>query len=133
MNYSRGSYVNLPTDDADLTTLYTVGEIVDVDSDNGVRVEQGGTAKYMIHQFRDFAGTNTNCTYQVNLQTSLSPALSPVVLQFYNHTTSTWVTMSTYTSDVVNTDFNMTVLFLPLSDYKDVNNVVSSRVYQLAI
>jgi len=54
-DYTRGIYSSLPSDNSNLTTVYTPAEVIDVDSDDDDRVSQTGNDlldQYAIHQFK---------------------------------------------------------------------------------
>ena len=87
----------------------------------------------MIHQFKDYAGESSSCTLEWEGQTSLVPSLSTVYLQIYNRNTTTWDTVDSDNFSNANTDFILTADIANLTNYKDGGNVISCRVYQLAV
>lgn len=131
--YSRGDYAALPANDNDLETTYTDAEEVDVATKDGVRVDQTATQEYMIHQFKNFLGTRLFCTLEWYGQSTLAPSLSPVYLQIYNQSTDTWETVDSDDSSGEDTNFTLTADIAELVDYRDASNVISCRVYQLAL
>lgn len=122
----------MPTDDADLETIYSEAEETDIATKNNVRVEQTATSQYMIHQFKEFVGANKSCQVELEVQATLTPAYSTVYFQIYNHDTSTWETIDSDNSSPADTDFTLIAEIKHLTDYKDAGNVVSYRVYQLS-
>jgi len=59
--------------------------------------------------------------------------LSTVFLQIYNRDTTTWETIDSDNSTAADTDFILTADMADLTDYKDNNNVIVCRVYQLDV
>lgn len=102
-----------------------------MDDKNDVRVGQTATGEYMIHQFKDFVGGNTSCTLEWEGQTSLAPSSSAVVLEIYNRNTNEWVSVDSDNTSEVNTDFILSGVIADLTNYKDAQNIISCRVYQL--
>lgn len=94
---------------------------------------QTATEQYMIHQYKDFVGDHADCALEWEGQTSLAPSLSTVYLQIFNHSTLEWETVDSDNSSSANTDFGLEGIIADLTDYKDDQNIISSRVYQLAI
>lgn len=132
-DYSRGNYAALPTDDAELETLYSGSDVTDVATDNGVRVSQSAITEYMIHQYKNFVGANTNCVLTWNGQTDLSPASSTVNMQIYNRNSTTWETIASNNTASANTDFTIAFTVNDVTNYIDGDKVISSRIYQLAL
>lgn len=132
-NYTRGNYAVLPTNDADLENAYTESDVTDVDTSNNVRVSQGATGEFAVHQFKDFVGGTTNATFECEVQTNCPPSLSTVYLQIYNRVLEEWETIDSDNSSNEDTDFTLSGNVADLSDYKDGNTVVSCRVYQEAV
>jgi len=129
--YTRGNYAVLPTNDIDLETGYTAGDVTDVSTKNDVRVSQSAIGEYTIHQFKDFVGAAVSCTLEWEGQTSLAPSSSKVYLQIYNHVTTTWDEVDTDDFSAADTDFTLTGVVANLTPYKDASNIISCRVYQL--
>jgi hypothetical protein len=125
----------LPANDNDLETGYSGTDYTDVASNNAIRVAQvTDTGKpYTIHQFKDYVGSNNSCTLTWDGQSDLAPSLSTVYLQIYNRNTSTWVEVDSDNLAAANTDFILTATIADLTNYKDVNSVISCRVYQQAV
>ena len=126
-----GNYNILPSDDTDLETIYSAGDLANVGSKNDERVPQTALEEFMIHQFKDFVGENTRCTLECELQTTQDPALSTVYLQIYNQNTDTWIDVDSDNASPINTDFTLTGSIADLTDYKLVGQI-SCRVYQEA-
>ncbi len=130
-DYTRFHYAALPADNADLTTQYSAQDYIDVNTDDGVRVAQSASGgEYAIHQFKDFVGAAISATLEWQGQTNQACFLSPVLLQIYNHNTTTWDTIDTDNTTTINVDFTLGATVSDLTDYKDGNNVISCRVYQ---
>jgi len=131
--YSMGNYAALPANDNDLETLYSAGNVTDVATDNDVRVGQAATDEYAIHEYKDFVNGTPSVTIEWQGQTNLLPSLSTVYLQIYNHDTDEWETVDSDNTSAVDTDFTLTSGIADVTDYKDSSDVISCRVYQLAI
>jgi hypothetical protein len=110
-----------------------VADIVDVSTINGVYVCQAATLEYMIHQFKDFYPTNYPCLFTWTGNSNLAPTTSAVVLQVYNQVTLTWDTIATNNTAGAGVDFTLTFTIPDPTNYKDGSQVISSRVYQLAV
>ncbi len=123
----------LPTDNADLEVNYTAQDKTDVSTKNDVRVGQNGAQETMIHQFKDYVGTRTNCRLEWQGQSTLAASSSTIRLQIYNQITPGWETVASNTTAAANTDFDMTADISDLTNYKDGSNVISCRVYQTAL
>lgn len=122
--------MSLPTDNADLTTAYSAQDYADVSSDNDVRVAISDSAKFVVHQYKNFVGTNTSCDLHWQGQTDLAPAIATVTLQIYNQSTPAWETVATNNSASAGADFDMNYHIVSLTNYRDADNVLSSRIYQ---
>jgi hypothetical protein len=128
--YTRGNYAVLPSDDSDLEVAYSEQDYIDVDSKNNVRVIQAATGQFTIHQFKDYVGSSDSISLEWEGQTNLDPTMSTVYLQIYNRNTTTWETVDSDNTSGVDTDFILTANISNISDYKDSNTVIASRVYQ---
>ena len=132
-NYTRGDYAVLPIDDTNLEVNYSTQDYLDVNADDTTWVDQVATEENMIHQFKDYVGNKKSCILKWKGKTTLQPSLSTVYLQIYNKVTHQWDTVDSDNTSNANTDFILTIIILDLTDYKDASNVISCRVYQLAI
>jgi len=128
--YTRGDEAALPSDDTNLETDYSGGDITDVATKNDVRVSQSATSEYAIHQFKDYVGTEGAASLEWEGQTNCHPSLSTVYLQVYNTDTPEWETVDSDNSSAVNTDFTLSGNIADLTNYKDGRGVMSCRVYQ---
>jgi len=131
--YSRGEYGALPTNDDDLSTLYNTQEYEDVSETDSVYVEQEGTLMYMLHEFKNFISDVPYCTVEWEGKTDLDLSASTCYLQVYNHDSDEWETVDSKNSGSVDTNFILTADIADTTDYKDTRNVITCRVYQLAI
>jgi len=131
-DYTRQEVANLPTDNSDLSTVYTLQEKTEVNTYDGQRVGQVGTLDYMLHQFKLFIPEN-NGTVLFKGQTTLSPSASPVYLQIYNRISGLWETLDSNNSASAYMDFRLSGDISDMTDYKDHDQVVSCRIWQLAI
>ena len=87
----------------------------------------------MIHQFKSFVGSQTYALIEWEGKSDLAPTESTVYLQIYNTNTSTWETIDSDSTSDAEIDFELEGIKTDLTNYKDGSNVVSCRVYQLAI
>jgi len=120
----------LPPGADDLETDFTEQNYTDVSADDGVRVDQAATGEYNIFQFKDYVANNS-CSLVWNGQCSLAPSESAVMLQIYSFNLGEWWTANSNTTANADTDFNLSADIADLSDYKDANNIIVCRVYQL--
>lgn len=133
-NYSRKNSAALPSNDSNLTNLFTATDYGDVASDNNVYVSQTATNEYTIQQFKNKAA-NSSDEIHVSWRgkSSLAPSSSAVVLQIYNRSSGSWETLTSNSTTPADTEFTLTASKTTnLNQYYDGNNWVSFRVYQLA-
>lgn len=130
--YSRGDVAALPGNTDDLETLYNGTDETNVDTRNNVYVGQTGTLQYMIHQFKNFVGSQTTGQLEWEGKTALAPSSSTVYLQIYNRNTNAWETVDSDNSSSADVDFELTAVIADFTNYKDASNVIVCRVYQLA-
>lgn len=123
----------MPGNDTDLETNYAEGDVTDVSTIDGVRVDQTGTMEFIIHQFKDFVGAETAVTFTSVGQSTQAPSVSTVFLQVYNRNSTTWETIDSDNTTAANTNFTLSANVADLTNYKDASNVVSGRVYQEAV
>lgn len=116
-----------------METNYSAQDYLDVNTKNDVRVEQTASDEFAIHQFKDYAGSQTKASLECELQSSLAPSSSAVYLQIYNQEINEWETVDLDDSTAADTDFSLTAEVNDLTDYKDTNNIISCRVYQEAV
>jgi len=131
--YTRGDEAALPAADADLETVYTGGEITNIGTSNDTRVAQTATGQFAIHQFKDFSIGETAVTLTWEGQTDFAPATSTVFLQIYNYNTTTWDTVDSDNTTAIDTDFTLTGIVTPLTNYHSPGNFITCRVYQESI
>jgi len=125
-----GEYAVLPADDTDLETAYTEQNYTDVDTVNEVRVSQPAEdTNFTIHQFKDYAGSETSCTLLANLQSDYAPSTSTVYLQIYDYNLTTWETVDSDGATGANTNFELTAEIADLTDYVD-SGIMTCRIYQ---
>lgn len=129
--YTRANKETLPTTDADLDTLYSAQNELDVEESDNVRVGQSATSGYVIHQFKNFIpGGESSCNLTWEGQSTLAPSASTVFLQIFNRNTPAWETVDSNNTTGVNTDFILDAAISDLTNYKDSGSVISCRVYQ---
>lgn len=84
-----------------------------------------------MHQFKDDVGASNSCNLEWEGQSNLAPSSSAVVLQIYNRNTLEWDTVDSDNTTAADTDFTLNANVADLTNYKDGNNIISCRVYQL--
>ena len=128
--HTKGDKTTLPTTSADLDTLYTDQEEIDVSTDNGTYVNVEGS-NYLIHQHAKVNSNKSALSIKWNGQSTLAPSSSTVYLQIYNFNTNSWETLSSNNSASANTDFSLTgSKTTNLTYYYDSDNYCYVRVYQ---
>lgn len=132
--YTKGDYASLPTDDTDLSIIYSLIEIENLDSTNGTTIYQYITSNYSIHQYREVAGTSGTATSGIftwNGQSNYAPSSSVVTMQIYNFNTASWETIDTDNATAASTNFTLYAVVSNLTNYKNANNETVVRVWQL--
>lgn len=128
--YSRGSYATLPTDDADLETVYSSQDETDVGTDDETRVTQtSGSGLYAIHQYKNYIGSLSAVTITWNGQSDLAPASNAVYLQVYNYNTPGWEAGDSNSLADADTDFNLTTDINDTANYIN-GGIITWRIYQ---
>lgn len=131
-NFSRGAYTVLPTNNADLTTIYDGTDLTNVGSDNSVYVNQAATSPdYAVHQAK-WSTSAPSVDILWNGQTDLAPSSSVVKLQVYKVAAPAgWVDLDSDNTTGANADFDLSYNGLATADYLD-TGVITFRVYQAA-
>jgi len=132
--YSRGTFpltTNIyALDDSDLSTLYSNNEISIVDNEDDTYVDLSGQDCYLVHLFKISVGVNKKITIKWVGKTSLSPTLSPVYFEIYNHSTGLWETVDIRYLGSANVNFTLSYkIEAYIENYKK-NNNISVRVLQ---
>ena len=134
VDYTKGDYNVLPTDDTDLETAYGAQGYFNVSLDDNVYETQSASNEYWIKEFKNKHSNNTtpiDVTWKG--KSDLAPSSSTVYLQIYNRDSTTWETLDSDNATVANTEFTLTgSQNINLSYYYDANYWVSFRVYQEA-
>ena len=131
--YSRGDYETLPANDNNLETAFDAAGYDLVFSNDTNRLSQTANNQYAIFEFKDKNLNNTDAiTVTWDGQSSLAPSQSEVFLQIYNRSgAGSWTTIDSDNAESANTDFQLSaIVSVGLSDYYDINNIISCRVYQ---
>ena len=133
-NYSRKAAAALPSDDANLSTLFGATGYTNVDTENSVFEDQAATDQYAIFLFKNRgASISDNINVSWIGKSTIAPSTSAAVLQIYNRTSGLWETLATNNTAAANTPFTLTGSKVSsLSSYYDGSLWVSCRVYQLA-
>ena len=132
-DYTRGIYDTLPSGILDLTFPYTTEDVIKVSTKNAEYVEQSGTSKYLIHQYKNFVGDQLGCQLELLAQSTQAPSVSRVYLQIFNRDTPAWETIDSDNTTGADTDFILKVDIASLTNYKDASGVIVCRTYQLAV
>jgi len=122
----------LPTDDADLETVYSEQDITDVATKDDTRVDQSATGDYAIHQFKDYVGDEASANLEWEGQSTVAPSESTVYLQIYNYDTLGWETVQSNNATGADTDFTLSGNIADLTNYKD-GDIITCRVYQESV
>ena len=133
-DFTREAVLTLPLDDSDLSTPYSTEDRIGVSTYDGVKVGQEGQLEYMIHQFKVFIGDIVDDpTILFKGQSVLAPSLSPVYLQIYNQVSHLWETLDSNNFTNAYTDFRLAGDILNFTNYRNPDNEISCRVWQLGI
>lgn len=138
INFSKGAYTILPSNDNDLSYLYTSQQLSDVAIDDSTRVSESAILQYAVHEFKQTAGiSDLAMNISCDLQTDIAPSHSPVVLEVFDHNSNQWVEVTRDDSSGANTDFTLTFTVNSgsnptFANAKNVNRVISCRVWQHA-
>lgn len=132
--YSRSNNVSIPTNDNNLSTIYSASDYTNVATSDNVRVGITG-ADYIIHLYKD---KSPNTSYSITLswegQSTLAPSESPIYLEVYNRTSSTWEVLDYNDSAAANVDIFLTGnISTGVANYYDASGWVSSRVRQFSL
>jgi len=122
----------LPSDDADLETVYSGQDVTDVAMKDDTRVDQSATGEYAIHQFKDYVGGAGAVDLEWEGQSNVAPSSSTVYLQIYNYDTPAWENVDSDNTTGADTDFPLNGNIPDLTNYKD-GNLITCRVYQQAV
>jgi hypothetical protein len=128
-----GGTLGIVVDDTDLSHIYTEQEETEVATVDTNWVGQPGSMVYMLHKFKSFVDDRQYCSVEWMGKSTLAPSLSAVYLQIYNRTTGLWDTLDTNNTSDEDLDFELEGRVPNLTNYKNISNVISCRVYQLAI
>jgi hypothetical protein len=132
-DFSRGAHAVLPTTTDELETVYSLSEEVSVASRDTSYVSEQGAGTYMLHQFKLFVGAVPECQVEFQGKSTLAPSLSPVYLQLYNYSTSSWQTVDSNGTVIANEDFELEEKITDTTNYRDASGIITARVYQLAL
>ena len=121
----------LPTDDADLETNYSAQDVLDVGTNDTIRVSQSATEQYAIHQFKDYT-ENNSALLTWDGQTNVPCNESTVYLQIYHRSTG-WETVDSDSLSGADTDFELQAEISDLTNYKDGSGIICCRIYQQAL
>lgn len=117
-----------------LLDSFTNAQYSDVAGDDGDYFIEYGS-EYMVREYKKKWTNNTDSIrFTWRGRSTQSTAISPILIQIYNVSTASWETLAQETRVPADTDFSATVnQSTSLSNYYDVNNVVTFRSYQQVI
>lgn len=128
--YGSGFDSTLPTAPSASLLELSDADYSAVAVDDNVYAIQAGTG-YIISEFRHWNADRKGFIVTWKGKASDDPATSPVSLQVYRVSTSSWVTLDSNTSALGDVEFTLTAtLTADSSDYYDANDFVVFRVYQ---
>ncbi len=78
-------------------------------------------------------GSSSSVDLEWEGQTNTAPSWSTVYLQIFNQVSGEWENVDSDNSSSAATDFTLSGTVPSLTNYKDGSNVISCRVYQLAV
>jgi hypothetical protein len=133
-DYTKQDIVALPSDDTDLTTAFGSSDYSAVSSVDGISTDQiSETGRYSNFLFKDKYASKVPVVITWTGQSNRAPSSSIVYLQIYNRTSMTWEVVASNNTAGVNTNFTLTGSpNSSLSNYYDISNYISCRVYQQA-
>jgi len=136
-SYSRGKYLNLPTDDSGLETAFICTEYPKVETDNNIYVQQCARDTldpYSIFVWKDQHNNNTDVIISTCiLKASIAPSISTIYLQIYNRNSSSWETLDSDSITAADTELTLSGnQSSDLSYYYDGSLQVIHRIYQKA-
>lgn len=131
--YSRGDELILPAGNNDLEHLYSELDEEKVVREDLTRIGQTAQLQYMIHEFKNFVGDKSKAELQWVGRSTLAPALSTVYLQIYNQSTDLWENIDSNNTAHADKEFELTAVINRLANYKDDQEIITCRTYQLAI
>ena len=123
----------MPLNDDDLETNYSVQDETDVETVDEDRVAQEATDEHAIHQYKNFIGNSESASVEWEGQTNTNCEFSTVYLQIYNQNETTWETLDSESSEVADTDFPLSGNIPDTTNYRDAGDIISCRIYQLAV
>jgi len=128
-DYTRGDYLELPVDDTNLETAYSMQDIIDVETEDDILVGQQAADQIAIHMYKDYSTANS-AHFEWIGQSTFAPSNIAIYLQIYNFNSAEWETLSS--NNIANADTNFTLSGdkEDLTDYKDGSGFVVCRIYQ---
>lgn len=133
--YSKQYVGSLPSGSDNLSSIYSAGDISDVENNDSVYVRQEATqAGYIVHQYKDYNVNNDNSSpifTSWNGKATVAPSTSTFYLQVYNVNSTTWETVDSNSVAGANVDFTLTAQITENTEnYYDANYVTTFRLYQ---
>lgn len=130
--YSRDEVSTLPLSTTDLSFGFSNQDIITVGSVDHVYTSQKANTKVAVFQFKNKSTGIIPFVLTWTGKSSRDTSLSPVVLQVFNRTTSTWETLAQDNSTSGDVEFTLLASkHTNLQDYYDSNFIVIARVYQI--
>lgn len=122
----------LPTDNSDLSTVYSAIDVQTVANIDNNFVCQTATGEYMVHQYKNFIGASTQIQLNWKGKSSQDTSLEPIYLQIYNQQSNIWQTVASDIKSLPGVDIRLEVTILDTSFYVDADQVITCRIFQEA-
>jgi hypothetical protein len=136
-DYSRADVAAIPSTDAELSTLITIGDYTEVSSVNAVYDIQSSVGQYSIFLLKDRShSVSLPIIVTWTGKSDRATTSSTVYLQIYDRVTGggTWTELSHDDSHAAGEDFSLLGnISTNLANYYDAEGWVACRVYQRAI
>lgn len=132
--YQEEPLQNLQINNVDLINKFNSVNYGNVSIDDGdYFIERG--SQVMVREYKSQHNNNIdNITMTWKGRSTISSILSPIYIQIFNQNTQIWETMAKQTLVPADTDFQVIVIQnTNVSNYYDVNNIVTFRSYQQVV
>lgn len=122
----------MPTDNTNLSHVFTSYEYAKVAVQDQIYVSQCGHTGFTLFLWKDQFSSNTNAVIGRWVgHTHYAPSTSAVYLQVYNQVAAEWETVDSDNTTAAETDFTLEGgVRSNVANYYDIGNWVSFRIYQ---
>ncbi len=115
----------------DLPYVFSTTDYSAVSNQDGTYLATDGQAEFLVVQFKNTVSPGQPFTITWRGKSNLACSVSTIFLQVLNRTTNTWETINQDSTTAANTDLTLAATVSSgLSDYLDVNNKITARIYQ---